>query len=117
MEYYLIKENIEIGSFSSFEDAINAWEEGCTIFNEDGAAIYPETKSELLTVLKVGDKGNKVKALQLLLIGYGFELQPFGADGNFNSTVEEKVKEFQSQSELDVTGIVDINTWNKLLGG
>lgn len=116
--YYLVDANdTELGTFTTFEEAINNWEEGYLIRDLDGIAIYPEIKEDILITLAKGDKGNKVKAVQLLLIGYGFELQPFGADGNFSSLMEEKVKEFQESVNLEPTGVVDIITWNKMLGG
>ena len=118
--YYLINNNddAEIGTYTSFAEAINDWVEGCTIYEMDGTAIYPDIKeTNILTILKKGDKGDKVKAVQLLLIGYGFELQPFGADGNFGNLMEDKIKEYQESVNLEPTGIVDINTWNKMLGG
>lgn len=114
---YLLKSDIhEKGIYPSFEKAIDEWEDGYTIYDSNGIAIYPK-KQEILMVLKKGDKGSKVKALQLLLIGYGYELSPFGADGNFNQTVEDKVKEFQESNDIEANGIVTKETWKILLGG
>ena len=118
VETYKLRDRheMELGTFTSFDNALRNWVDGCTIYDCHGVPIYPD-KEEILTVLKKGDKGSKVKALQLLLIGYGYELNPFGADGNFSQLVEDKVKEFQSSVGLEAVGIVNIETWKELLGG
>lgn len=66
--------------------------------------------------LKKGAKGNEVKALQILLIGYGHSCGSAGADGDFGSGTLKAVKAFQKAKGLTVDGIVGPNTWNKLLG-
>lgn len=59
-----------------------------------------------MTTLKLGSKGNEVKALQgkLNLI----------EDGIFGPITEEAVKDFQSKNGLTVDGIVGTGTWSKL---
>lgn len=118
-EFYLVEDNDDKHSdtYPSFSDAVMNWEEGYTVYDADGVALYPEKKDEILATLRKGDKGNKVKAAQLLMIGYGFELQPFGADGNFGNLMEEKVNEMKKSFCLDPDGVIDIETWNKMLGG
>lgn len=69
-----------------------------------------------VSVLKKGDKGNTVKALQLLLIGYGISCGRWGADGSFGDATVTAVKAYQKKRGLTVDGIVGTNTWNKLLG-
>lgn len=70
--------------------------------------------------LQKGSTGATVKALQLLLIGYGISCGRHGADGSFGGDTETAVKAYQkkvfpnNKSEWD--GIVGTKTWNKLLG-
>lgn len=73
-----------------------------------------------LKVLKKGDKNNQVKAMQLLLIGYGIEMKNggkvYGADKSFGTATENGVKSFQKKNGLPQTGECDEKTWKKLLG-
>lgn len=57
-------------------------------------------------ILKLGSKGNEVKALQ--------EKLNLKADGIFGSITEEAVKDFQRTNGLEVDGIVGANTLSKL---
>lgn len=69
-----------------------------------------------LTVLKKGAKGDSVKALQTLLIGYGYSCGKYGADGDFGSATLKAVKAYQKANCLTVDGEVGPATWGKLLG-
>ena len=69
-----------------------------------------------VSVLKKGDKGAQVKALQAILIGYGYSCGKWGADGDFGSATESAVRKYQSRNGLTLNGIVDTQVWNKLLG-
>ena len=71
----------------------------------------------VLSTLRIGAKGAQVKALQILLIGYGYSCGYYGADGDFGSGTLAAVKKFQQAKKLEVDGIVGTNTWNKLLKG
>ena len=57
-------------------------------------------------VLKLGSRGNEVKALQ--------EKLNLKADGIFGPITEEAVKDFQRSNGLEVDGIVGANTLSKL---
>lgn len=116
--YYIIKnDDSELGTYTSFAEAINNWEEGYIIYDIDGVAVYPElNETEILSAIFKSNKGQNVKALQLLLIGYGYDLSPFGANSIFDSVTEDAVKDYQTSVGLEPTGIVDIHTWKKLLG-
>lgn len=85
-----------------------------------GRPNYDEETKETVEVtvetLKKGSKSDNVKALQILLIGYGFDCGKYGADGDFGSATDEAVRKYQKKNGLDVDGIVGKNTWNKLLG-
>lgn len=73
------------------------------------------TNSELPTLHK-GDKGESVRALQILLIGRGIKCGWWGADGDFGSCTESAVKEYQEKNGLTVDGICGQHTWFSLLG-
>lgn len=80
-----------------------------------------ETKSkEVCTVeikvLKKGAKGESVKAMQILLIGYGFSCGKSGADGSFGSATDNALRAFQKAKGLSVDGSCGPKTWAKLLG-
>lgn len=68
-----------------------------------------------LKMLRNGNKGNSVKALQILLIGNGYSCGPYGADGDFGGSTLKAVKQYQKDKNLQVDGIVGTNTWSKLL--
>lgn len=69
-----------------------------------------------LQVLRKGSKGDRVKALQILLLGNGFPCGKWGADGDFGLATENALKEFQKKNKLTVDGIAGPATWGKLLG-
>ena len=73
-----------------------------------------------VSVLKKGAKGEQVKALQALLIGYGYKMEnngkTYGADGSFGTATEKAVKKFQKDKGISVDGSVGSATWGKLLG-
>ena len=69
-----------------------------------------------IKVLKKGAKGNTVKALQTLLIGYGYPCGSYGADGDFGTATENALKAYQKAMGLSVDGSCGPKTWAKLLG-
>lgn len=84
----------------------------------------PTTTKEVCTVevnvLKKGAKGEQVKAMQILLMGYGFKMEnngkTYGADGSFGAATENAVKAFQKAKGLSVDGACGPKTWAALLG-
>lgn len=66
--------------------------------------------------LSYGSKGDSVKALQILLIGYGYSCGKAGVDGEFGADTLAAVKKFQAAKGLTADGIVGASTWAKLLG-
>lgn len=68
-----------------------------------------------LNVLRKGDEGKQVKALQILLIGYGYKCGTTGADGDFGLNTQKAVKRYQQAKGLTADGIVGEKTWNSLL--
>ena len=77
-----------------------------------------ETWQLLLTaqyrVLKNGDDGDEVARLQQRLIDLGY--LDAKATGKFRSATEGAVKNFQKQNGLEVTGVADLDTQQRLFG-
>lgn len=69
-----------------------------------------------LPLLERGSEGDSVKALQILLIGYGYSCGSCGADGEFGNATENAVEAFQEDMELEADGKVGFKTWAKLVG-
>ena len=74
-----------------------------------------------LPVLKKGDKNSSVKALQALLIGFGYKMtdsngRTYGVDGSFGGATERAVEAYQSANKLKERKTVGQETWSKLLG-
>ena len=74
----------------------------------DGGVELPE--------IKYGDKGATVKAMQILLMGYGYKLPKYGADGEYGSETRTALKKYQLNKGLTVDGVCGDKTWAKLLG-
>ena len=74
---------------------------------EGFTAVFPQ--------LSKGSKGDKVRVLQELLLGRGYDLGTYGADGDFGATTHRRVVAFQVANGLAADGIVGKNTWRKLL--
>nr|DAG39435.1 MAG TPA: endodeoxyribonuclease I [Caudoviricetes sp.] len=70
-------------------------------------AVFPQ--------LAKGDKGDKVRVLQELLLGRGYDLGTYGADGDFGETTHRRVVAFQVANGLAADGIVGEKTWRRLL--
>lgn len=66
-----------------------------------------------LPVLKKGAKGTSVKAMQILLIGYGADIE---ADGSFGGATLRALKAYQEAVGLEADGSCGGKTWRKLLG-
>ena len=69
-----------------------------------------------VAVLKKGSTGAQVKALQALLIGYGYDLGRTGVDGSFGALTDQAVRKYQSRNGLATDGSVGPATWSELLG-
>lgn len=70
-------------------------------------AVFPQLTKK--------DKGDKVRVLQELLNGLGYDLGTYGADGDFGAATRTAVEQFQTVNGLAADGIVGENTWRKLL--
>ncbi len=69
-----------------------------------------------LRVLKRGDEGEDVRALQRLLIAAGYSCGKYGADADFGGGTDTAVRAYQRDKGLTDDGSVGKNTWSKLLG-
>lgn len=69
-----------------------------------------------LPELAKGATGSTVKAMQILLVGWGYKLPLYGADGEYGSETRTALKSYQMHNRLDVDGVCGIKTWKKLLG-
>ena len=87
-------------------------------YAEEAAADEPEASAPaaILPQLRKGDKSETVKAMQILLIGWGYSCGSYGADGDFGSATDSAVRKFQKANGLEVDGICGPNTWSSLLG-
>ena len=68
---------------------------------------------ERLTIRK-GSKGDAVAECQKMLLTLGYDLGPYGVDGDFGKATEAAVKAFQKDHDLTVDGIVGRKTWEAL---
>jgi hypothetical protein len=66
-----------------------------------------------LRTLSKGSTGDDVKALQILLTGWGCKAN---ADGIFGSKTKKAVEKYQHKVGLEDDGVAGIQTWSKLLG-
>jgi len=69
-----------------------------------------------LPVLRKGNKGNTVKAAQMLLRGWGCDVGIWGVDGDYGNATEAAVLAFQRRRGLAADGIIGQQTWSALLG-
>jgi N-acetyl-anhydromuramyl-L-alanine amidase AmpD len=87
---------------------------------KSGTTNKTEVCTVEVNVLKKGDKNNPVKAMQTLLVGYGYKMtnggKTYGVDGSFGAATENAVKAFQKANKLTVDGVCGPKTWTKLLG-
>jgi putative chitinase len=71
----------------------------------------PATAAETRTILRRGDRGGQVAALQSLLCAKGFAV---AADGDFGSATDRAVRQFQASLGLVADGVVGPQTWHRL---
>lgn len=87
-------------------------------YAEEVAVVKPEASApaDILPQLRKGDESETVKAMQILLIGWGYSCGSYGADGDFGSATDSAVRKFQKAKSLEVDGVCGPNTWHSLLG-
>ena len=55
-------------------------------------------------ILRMGDSGDEVLKMQKLLLNRGYDLGPYGADGDFGQSTYDAVCQFQAYHNLEVDG-------------
>lgn len=73
-----------------------------------------KTCSVVLPILKKGDDGPAVKAMQTLLIAHGYSCGSKGADGNYGTSTEKALHQFKADKDLKVTSTCGALTWAAL---
>ena len=95
------------------------------VLNDGEKVTKPAEKKEEvcnvnLPVLKKGDKGDTVRAVQHLLLAAGYKMKSggktYGADGDFGAATENAVNAYKKANKLTANGTVDEKAWAKLLG-
>ena len=69
-----------------------------------------------LPLLRIGDKGDTIKAAQALLISAGYRCGPWANDGDFGPDTDAAVRRYQARFGLAVDGEIGGETWRSLLG-
>ena len=111
----------QIGAYASLDNAKKNCPEGYTVFDETGKAVYtnnpkPTTYTLTLPVLREGDSGEAVKALQYLLLANGIKLPKYGTDGDYGAETKAGVIEYQHKVGLPEDGVAGHDTMGRLLG-
>lgn len=75
-----------------------------------------ETVSVKLPVLRKGDTGPAVKALQSLLLNAGIDVGTWGVDGDFGEATWVAVCDLQRARGTAVSGVADGAVWKALIG-
>lgn len=65
--------------------------------------------------IRKGNKGNEVTDIQQRLTALGYDLGATRTDGYYGARTERAVKAFQKDHELTETGIVDDETWHRIV--
>ena len=91
---------------------------GCCPYISYETSVQEKQKTVTLEmpVLKRGAKGESVRAMQHLLMGNGYDMEGYGADGSFGGATERALKKYQQANGLAVDGSCGPATWAKLLG-
>jgi len=66
-------------------------------------------------ILELHDSGQWVTKAQECLITHGFDLHPYGADGDFGSVTAKAVKSFKKANGLPVRAVIGPAVWRVLL--
>lgn len=82
----------------------------------NGEIIVEQPSAIELPTLRKGDKGECVRAAQILLRGRDCSVGIWGADADFGNGTESGVLAFQRRNGLPATGIITEPVWKKLLG-
>jgi peptidoglycan hydrolase-like protein with peptidoglycan-binding domain len=70
---------------------------------------------ELPVLYKGIDAKGEVLTIQALLKGFGFTSDDFAIDGIFGESTRQAVMNYQRARDLEVCGVVNAETWNRIL--
>ena len=87
------------------------------VSGSDTPAQMRKTCTVTLPVLRSGAEGVDVIALQMLLIGRGYDCGPWGVDGDFGAATYGAVTRYQRERGLEIDGVVGPETWEMLVTG
>lgn len=118
----IVRENISSGvtntklsnwiSYNSKKSPVKCgWFGNVKLTNDVESGLNVSTLSTLYKGVK--NKKSSVKALQALLVGYGYSIS---IDGSFGSATDSAVKRYQKAQGLEVDGYCGPVTWARLLG-
>lgn len=96
--------------------AINYLEVTGRVKKVDKPAAKPvKTVSIELPVLRRGDSGQSVKAMQRIIIAAGYSCGSAGADGKFGEGTERGLRKYQARAGWTPDGICGVKTWTRML--
>lgn len=75
------------------------------------------SKISSVPVVRYGESGPWVRAMQALLIANGYDCGRWGIDGDYGGDTKTALVNFQNASGLTADGICGEKTWKKLVGG
>ena len=83
----------------------------------DGPKAYEEITycTPKLQIIEQGDSGPAVKAMQQLLILYGYNLGPDGPDGDFGPRTAQALQSFQRAFNMGADAVCGKKTWSALI--
>ena len=86
------------------------------ILTNGSKAAKPEAPTNIFgsRVLKIGSSGSDVRELQSLLVGWGYDLGKWGADGDFGADTQKAVKAWQLDNDLTVDGVMDTEDYLRI---
>lgn len=73
-------------------------------YDQSGVSVPVDAPATSTRILRNGDEGEDVKAMQTNLIRLGYDCGRWGADGDFGDATEMALKKFQSEHGLEADG-------------
>ena len=80
-----------------------------------GAEVGESRCETRLPILRRGDKSAAVESMQLLLMGNGYDLPNYGADGEWGEETDESFRRFEQENGLS-GGVCGCTAWAELIG-
>ena len=119
LQRQLVRENPSAlplyGADGVYGDETREWVEafqdrkGLTVDGIAGPLTLGQLREDI--IYRPGTSGRGVELLQTDLMYFTVDLSPFGADGEYGSTTERGVRDFQTYNSLSVDGVAGPNTF------